>query len=332
MSLPALVPTNHVLTSGTNSALTWTNALTVNSVNYSTLAGSTISAARLQTSTLQTSTLQTSALSLSTIATSTIGVGTSNPQFALDVRGSAFVSSLVAPVDRIDQGAYLAPSAANSSIITAWIQKTVANNAPVAGTGPFWSQPATGSVYATATSAAGYFGGVLVPDGRVVMAPQNATTIGLFTPATNTLATASTTLSANSAAYAGSVLLPDGRVVFAPMNSTKIGLFNPATNTYSETAAMSPAPGNGAFYGGVLLPDGRVLFVPGNATSIGIFNPITNGYTTTGTTPGGYYFFGGVLLPDGRVIFVPNGTGIGLYLTNTPAPKNFCLHPCFNKL
>ena len=146
MSLPALVPTNHVLTSGANSALTWTNVLTVNSVNHSTMVGSTISATTLSTSSLQTSTLQTTALNVSTITTSTIGVGTLTPQFALDVRGSAFVSSLVAPVDRIDQGAYLAPSAANSSIITAWIQKTVQNNCPsTIGVGPFWSSPPTGS-------------------------------------------------------------------------------------------------------------------------------------------------------------------------------------------
>ena len=245
MSLPALVPTNHVLTSGANSALTWTNALTVNSVNYSTLAGSTISAARLATSTLQTSTLQTGAAQVSTITTSTIGVGTLTPQYALDVRGSAFVSSLVAPVDPIAQGAYLTPSAANSSIITAWIQKTVANNTPVAGTGPFWSSPATGSAFGT----------------------------------------------------------------------------------------IAGAPGGYAYGGGVLLPDGRVVFVPYNATTIGLFNPVTNAYTTVAGAPGNYAYLGGVLLPDGRVVFVPhNATTIGLYLGNTPAPKNFCLHPCFNKL
>ena len=106
MSLPALVPTNFVLTSGANSALTWTNALTVNSVNHSSLVGSTISATRLQTSSLQTSSLQTTTLNSSTMVTSTIGVGTQTPQFALDVRGGAYLSSIITPVDQIAQGAY----------------------------------------------------------------------------------------------------------------------------------------------------------------------------------------------------------------------------------
>jgi len=102
------------------------------------------------------------------------------------------------------------------------------------------------------------------------------------------------------------------------------------TNAYTTVAG---APGGNAYFGGVLLPDGRVVFVPTNATTIGLFNPVTNAYTTVAGAPGNYAYLGGVLLPDGRVVFVPhNATTIGLYLGNTPAPKNFCLHPCFNKL
>jgi hypothetical protein len=131
------------------------------------------------------------------------------------------------------------------------------------------------------------------------------------------------------------VLLSDGRVVFVPSGVNTIGIFNPATNTYSTVAGVTITD---IYAGGVLLPDGRVIFVPySNITStVGIFNPALSGaasFTTVSGAPGGYPYCGGVLLPDGRVVFVPEAaTTIGLYLTNTPAPKEFCLHPCFNKM
>ena len=50
MSLPSLISTNYVLTSGANSALTWTNALTLSTINYSSLVGSTISVSTLNVS------------------------------------------------------------------------------------------------------------------------------------------------------------------------------------------------------------------------------------------------------------------------------------------
>ena len=153
-TLSTLVPTNYVLTSGTNSALTWTNLLTLNSVNYSTLTGSTISTRLLNTSTIAASTCVSGAVNTTTLYTSTLGLGTQVPQYALDVRGSAYVSSIIAPIDAIDQGAYLTPSEANSSIITSWIQKTVTNNTPVAGTGPFWAAP-TSSSFGTIAGPAG---------------------------------------------------------------------------------------------------------------------------------------------------------------------------------
>jgi hypothetical protein len=87
-----------------------------------------------------------------------------------------------------------------------------------------------------------------------------------------------------------------------------------------------------AYQGGVLLPDGRVLFIPYTGTGLGIFNPVTETFTTTGTMPSSYAYYGGVLVPDGRVVLVPgDATAVGLYLGNTPAPAEFCLHPFFNK-
>jgi hypothetical protein len=70
---------------------------------------------------------------------------------------------------------------------------------------------------------------------------------------------------------------------------------------------------------------------PTGAISIAMYNPVTNTLAAGPTVSASY--IGGVLIPDGRIVLVPyGGPNIGLYLTNTPAPAEFCLHPFFNKL
>jgi hypothetical protein len=106
---------------------------------------------------------------------------------------------------------------------------------------------------------------VLLPDGRVVLVPCYAKTIGIFDPATNAYSTIAG--APGGGAYQGGVLLPDGRVVFVPYCAQTIGIFNPATNAYST---VTNTPGEFASYGGVLLRDGRVVFVPYGAKRVGI--------------------------------------------------------------
>ena len=172
-----------------------------------------------------------------------------------------------------------------------------------------------------------YSGGVLLSDGRVVLVPSSAMTIGCFNPATNAYSVlVDTSLYAHVAhtgvytgsIYSGGVLLRDGRVVFVPHESIVVGVFDPATNAYST---IPGAPGGRAYSGGVLLRDGRVLFVPYNATTIGIFDPATNAYSTIPGVkvcgaPGAYK--SGVLLNDGRVVFVPwNAMNAGIFNPKT---------------
>ena len=80
------------------------------------------------------------------------------------------------------------------------------------------------------TSGDKYQGGVLLPDGRVVLVPYSATTIGLYDPATNTM-TVGPNVGTGGDKYRDGVLLPDGRVVLVPHNAATIGLYDPATNT-----------------------------------------------------------------------------------------------------
>ena len=109
-----------------------------------------------------------------------------------------------------------------------------------------------------------FFGGVLLPDGRVFCVPRNSTTARIYDPTTDTLTTPTGTYP-GSGAFAGGVLLPDGRVFCVPYSSTTARIYDPVTDTL--TTPTGTYPGSLAFYGGVLLPDGRVFCVPTSSTS-----------------------------------------------------------------
>jgi hypothetical protein len=83
--------------------------------------------------------------------------------------------------------------------------------------------------------AGSYFGGVLIPDGRVILAPafNNNTPIGVYNYLTNTFTTIPGTgiFNANTQVGGGGTLLPDGRVIFPPM-SLAVGILD----------TMTPAP------------------------------------------------------------------------------------------
>jgi hypothetical protein len=101
-----------------------------------------------------------------------------------------------------------------------------------------------------------YFGGVLLPDGRVFCVPASATTARIYDPVTDTLSTPTGTYPGGGA-YFGGVLLPDGRVFCAPYNATSARIYDPVTDTLSTPTGTYP--GSFAYIGGVLLPDGRVF-------------------------------------------------------------------------
>jgi hypothetical protein len=270
-----------------------------------------------------------------------IGVGVANPTAALEVAGDALFNGNVnvggvlgdtilttAPYVTFDG------TAATRDRFLAWMQYATSARyrykfSPVTLKKNVWWNTNSDAVmtdlltYTTvsgAPSGFAYYGSVLVPDGRVVFVPHNATTVGIFNPTTNTYSTYPTGLAGGGNTYAGGVLVPDGRVVFVTRSATTVGVFNPITNLYTTYATGLSAMSD-SYWGGVLVPDGRVVFVPFNSTTIGIFNPVTNTYSTIGSVgAGAFKYMGGVLLPDGRVVFVPyNATAIGIFnpTTNT---------------
>ena len=64
---------------------------------------------------------------------------------------------------------------------------------------------------------------MLLPDGRVLFIPGNATSIGIYHPVTNSYTTAGATPGAST--YYGGVLLPDGRVVMIPFGQAAVGFY-----------------------------------------------------------------------------------------------------------
>ena len=192
-----------------------------------------------------------------------------------------------------------------------------------------------------------YNGCVLIPDGRVIFVPANATSIGIYNYTNTTIQTNygfSIINIKNPGKYSGGVLLSDGRVLFIPSTNNIIGIFNPTlsiiNNSYPGYSTIILNTLSGQFAGGVLLPDGNVLFIPFGKTSttsiITIFNPITNSISTISSKVNmvGYDYYGGSLIKDGRVICSPylnNNIGI-LSGYNTSTHQELCLHPMFNKL
>ena len=92
-----------------------------------------------------------------------------------------------------------------------------------------WADPVFSSGPAHSMGDGAYYGGVLLPDGRVVFVPSNADNVGLFDPSDDSFSSGPAH-SMGDDAYFGGVLLPDGRVVFVPRNADNVGLFNTYIN------------------------------------------------------------------------------------------------------
>ena len=90
-----------------------------------------------------------------------------------------------------------------------------------------------------------YTGGVLLPDGRVVLVPWDAKHVGLYDPSKDQWTEGKDDLSAaGSYKYRGGVLLPDGRVVLVPWGAKHVGMYD-AGGTHNGSAytvsSMAPA-------------------------------------------------------------------------------------------
>lgn len=79
-----------------------------------------------------------------------------------------------------------------------------------------------------------YNGGVLLPDGRIAMFPQNEATVGVYTPSSNSYATYGS-LGATSDKCRGGFLGLDGKAYGIPNKLSSFVVFDPATNGVSTS-------------------------------------------------------------------------------------------------
>jgi len=171
---------------------------------------------------------------------------------------------------------------------------------------PFNPLFSTGPAHGQGSGA--YYGGVLAPNGKVILIPHFVANVGIYDPVTDTF-TVGPAHGQGTSAYIGGVLAPNGKIILIPRNAANIGVYDPINNTFTPGAAHGK--GGVAFYGGVLALNGKVIMVPQNSSHIGIYDPMADTYTD-GPAASGYC--GAVLAPDGKVILVPNTTqNIGIY-------------------
>jgi len=201
---------------------------------------------------------------------------------------------------------------------------------PIANTFSISTFPA-GTITGTGAGSAAYEGGVLAPNGKIYLIPNNATSVGVIDPVANTFST--TLVSGSSSgtyAYIGGVLAPNGKIYCLPHGATTVGLIDPVAKTFTTFGTTS---GGYLYQSGVLGPDGKIYSVPTGTTSIAMIDPAVNTYTTFGT--GGNYI-GGVLASNGKIYCIPFGSSaVGVIsfsgLTQTPS-LNYCLSAYTNKL
>lgn len=141
----------------------------------------------------------------------------------------------------------------------------------------------------------GFAGGCLMTDGRVFLAPYNASQIAITNPDTY-----SSTLTGNLSGtekYMGAVLGSNGRAFCAPFNATAVLEFNPAGNVITtfgnyagngKWSGFVPSPTNGSLYA-IPYNHASVLRVIASSRAVSLITPTGIGDTTAGKWRGGCY-------------------------------------------
>ena len=187
----------------------------------------------------------------------------------------------------------------------------------------------TTNVIATTTPYRVSTGTALLPTGNIVFSPAGSSNIMQLDPVSLT----QSNIRIGNDGFTGLVLAPNGNVIGVPMSSNVITV-DPANRTASNTGINTTGNVYGSFNGGCLLPSGNVMFTPGMSANVGMFSPSLLTYSNSTVVGSNSFvkFSGATLLPSGQVVMPPWGAGnVAVLSTDTPAPKEMCLSPYFNK-
>lgn len=177
----------------------------------------------------------------------------------------------------------------------------------------------------TSTAASSYC--LLLPDGRVLVAPF-ADTVCIYDPVSDSLFKSSLALGGSN--YFGAVLLPGGdEVLIMQGNATSMLLYDWRRDTARTVAGAIPAVGQ-------LAPDGTVLLLQRGGSSpftARVYSPLTGRVTTLTETFAGSTPSAGIhVLPDGRIVSMPRSDA-GIYTYGAKGQSldgNVPLSPFFN--
>lgn len=215
-----------------------------------------------------------------------VGLGTTSPGYELDVVGDVNVT-----------GSFNLPSALKLQTNGRdMFPENTADTTSISGLG-------------SATDK--WWGGVLVPNGRIYGIPWHATSVLIIDPVTNTADTTTITgLSGSEDKWSGGVLAPNGKIYCIPLSATSVLIIDPVTNTVDTTTIAGLSGTTFKWGGGVLAPNGKIYGIPYSATSVLIIDPVTNTANTTAITglTGSDKWSGGVLAPNGKIYGIPRGS------------------------
>lgn len=150
-----------------------------------------------------------------------------------------------------------------------------------------------------------FFGGCLMPDGKVLFAPSHYSYVCSFDPETGAFSELYEHNLSTVKSYYGAVLLNDSQALFVPYRETDIGIYDYSNNTLTQVATGLDAVGNHKFVGGVMTKDrSKVILIPYNAEYVGIYDVKSGTYSDGyehGLGVGAAAFTGGSLLPNGKI-------------------------------
>lgn len=218
----------------------------------------------------------------------------------------------------IDDGRriYLAPALQSSATIYDLQRQTLSTPS---GTFTFTA----GGINATS-------GALLLPDGRVFLAPCH-TSAAIYDPQRDSLFISSLALGYNGTTnpFFGAVLLPNGdEIALIPQGGTSVVLYNWRTDT-AKTASGTAT----GYLCGQLAPDGSVFLLPNTATAARVYRPDTDSITTLPESYSGSAPIAGInVVPDGRLVMMPRSdSAVRTYGTRgTSVDPNVQLSPFFN--
>lgn len=167
---------------------------------------------------------------------------------------------------------------------------------------------------ARGASAAPYKGGVVLPDGKVVLVPSSNPTIGIFDPVAGTIADGPAHGTGLTRAYAGGVMMATGMILLIPDWAPDFIVYDPAANVIAARIPHGIAQlpySMGHFYGAVVARDGMVYAFHTTVRQMMRVNPAGNTLTTVGAvaptdaSASSLPFITSALLRDGRIFLLP---------------------------